>query len=149
DDPDASTACLDPCALQDDGICDTPPDPGPEVCQTDPQCGPMCTDGSAPDPSNIMGYYPNCRSLFTQEQALLMRRTLALRRGWWRCLFGEGCTCDPIAADCPEQMTCTPFGSADAPEWKCRLDGPAVPGATCSGAGECGYGSICVGTADG
>ena len=149
DDPDASTACLDPCALADDGICDTPPDPGPEVCQVDPVCGPTCSDGSVPDPSNIMGYYPDCRSLFTQEQALLMRRALSLRRGWWRCMFGEGCTCDPLAADCPEQMTCTPFGSTDAPEWKCRLDGPAVPGATCSGSGECGLGSICVGTADG
>jgi hypothetical protein len=102
-----------------------------------------------PDPGNIMGYYPDCRSLFTQEQALLMRRALALRRGWWPCMFGDGCSCDPILADCPEQMTCAPFGSTDAPDWKCRLDGARVPGATCMGAGECSLGSICVGTGDG
>jgi hypothetical protein len=149
DDPDAAVACAEPCAFEDDGICDTPPDPGPEVCAVDPECGPICGDGSVPDPGNIMGYYPDCRSLFTQEQALLMRRALALRRGWWACMFGDGCSCDPILADCPEQMTCAPFGAVDAPDWKCRLDGARVPGATCMGAGECGLGSICVGTGDG
>ena len=119
------------------------------MCQVDPMCAAICSDGAAPDPGNIMGYYPDCRNLFTIEQALLMRRALALRRGWWRCMFGDGCACDPLEADCPEQMTCTPYGAAEEPDWRCRLDGAHVPGAACSGAGECGLGSICVGTGDG
>lgn len=139
------------CPDDADGICDTVLDPGPERCATDEQCAVHCIGGDRPDPSNMMAYYPECRSMFSAEQTLLMRRSLALRRGWHACTDGDGCSCDPALRNCPEEMTCRPYvGGAEAgTNWRCDLDGAALPGGTCKDGGECGNGSICVHTPDG
>ncbi len=138
-------ACTNDCEAGPDGICDTPTDPGPEQCGVDAECAMHCATGDSPDPSNMMAYYPECRLSFTVQQALLMREALALRRGWHPCNSGD-CVCDPAASQCPDQMSCRPFGDAAATTWRCDLDGPAVPGGRCDNGGECGAGSICVRT---
>jgi hypothetical protein len=169
-DVEDAAACEDTCDGGPDGICDTVVDPGPEQCDVDDACAVHCATADRPDPTNMMAYYPACRVGFSAEQAARMRESLALRRGWHRCV-GQSCACDPrlpvLAAGaaeedarCPEQMTCRPFHSGTAgadgsdadPEgtsWRCDLDGAAVPGGRCSGGGECGGGSICVTLPDG
>jgi hypothetical protein len=146
-----ATACGRGCESAPDGICDTPLDPGPISCSTDPECHVACEDGAAPDPSNIMAYYPECRTGFSEEQALLMRQTVALRRDWHVCLFGDGCSCDPLAvpAQCPPQTTCRSFLDGGARAWRCDLDGASPPGATCRGSLDCSRGTLCLGHADG
>jgi Pregnancy-associated plasma protein-A len=142
--------CVEPCTLEGDGICDTPPDPGPGPCAVDPECLPSCADGSTPDPANLMGYYPECRTGFTLAQAQLMRRTLALRRGWQRCLVGDGCACEIGDRSCPEAMSCRRFqSSADGPYQRCVLDGPVVPGGECNISLECSVDAQCIGQPDG
>jgi Pregnancy-associated plasma protein-A len=148
----AEAQICDPRCVDDpDGICDTALDPGPSGCATDDECAVHCANGDRPDPRNMMAYYPPCRTMFSEEQALLMRRSLALRRGWHACTSGEGCGCDPALRNCPEEMTCRPYvgGSEGGTRWSCDLDGAALPGGRCSEGGECGGGSICVHTPDG
>ena len=146
---DESAACGPACHMATDGICDTPPDPGPTVCATDPECGIVCDDGASPDPGNIMAYYPTCRTGFSLEQALLMRRTVALRRAWHDCLFGDGCLCDPLAPECPPETTCRSFIEDAGRVWRCDLDGASVPGGTCRGSLDCSRGTLCLSRDDG
>lgn len=143
--------CADDCVAGPDGICDTPIDPGPDECGVDEACAMHCATGDRPDPGNMMAYYPGCRTAFTEQQALLMREVLAMRRGWHPCVE-QGCPCDPAASRCPTQMSCRPFADgapgADAADtaWRCDLDGAALPGGRCEHGSECGGGSICVHT---
>src|SRR5690606_30806626 len=116
-----ATTCGPACGIETDGICDTPEDPGPTFCSTDAECHIACEDGASPDPSNVMAYYPECRTGFSEEQTLLMRRTVALRRAWHSCLFGDGCPCDPLEANCPEQTTCRSFVEDGGQAWRCDL----------------------------
>lgn len=160
--PDEAARCEDTCDGGPDGVCDTPLDPGPAVCDVDDTCVVHCSSGDRPDPANTMAYYPACRVGFSAEQAARMRETLALRRGWHRCV-GQACACDPrlrsLAAGviesserCPEQMSCRPFETGDTPDgasWRCDLDGAAMPGGRCRDGGECSGGSICVTLPDG
>ncbi|HET6584750.1 MAG TPA: M43 family zinc metalloprotease [Nannocystaceae bacterium] len=140
-------ACDERCRSDPDGLCDTVIDPGPEACGVDAECTIHCETGDRPDPSNMMGYYPPCRTLFSEEQALLMRQSLALRRGWHACFGNDGCACDPAAQDCPESMTCRPYvGTGSATDWRCDLDGASLPGGRCKFGSDCGDGSICVQT---
>jgi hypothetical protein len=144
-DPQADAPCGRPCDLDADGICDTPPDPGPTVCRVDDGCAIACDDGGAPDPTNVMGYYPTCRNLFSPEQARLMRTSLFLRRAWHPCVWGEGCPCDPLMHACPEGMTCrNQPGEAGDTQWLCGLEGSSVPGGLCRGGLDCSRDSICV-----
>ncbi len=147
-DGDEARACQPPCAVDDDGLCDTPPDSGPPVCRVDLECTATCDDGASPDPTNVMGYYPQCRTGFTEQQALLMRQSLALRRGWHRCVMGEGCSCDLVDGGCPEGMSCRRYSREDGPYLRCGLDGPAVPGGVCSGGQDCSRGAQCIGQPD-
>ena len=144
---DAAT-CDGRCEGGADGICDTTIDPGPEQCGVDDACAIHCATGDRPDPGNMMAYYPDCRVMFSVEQARTMREALALRRGWHPCITGE-CVCDPAASQCPAEMTCRPFGDGDGASWRCDLDGPAVAGGRCVAGSECGDGSICVQTPNG
>lgn len=144
--------CMEACVLDGDGLCDTPPDPGPETCLVGPECALVCADGSQPDPGNVMGYYPECRRGFSAEQAKLMRRTFALRRQWHRCLVGDGCPCEIGATTdgeaCPEAMSCRRFAGDDGPYQRCALDGPVVPGGVCTGGLDCSLGAQCIGQPD-
>ncbi len=145
---DEGQPCSEPCALQGDGICDTPSDPGPVSCQVIDGCDLSCEDGEAADATNVMAYYPSCRTQFTAEQAATIREGLSWRRGWYACVF-EPCSCRPSEGDCPEGMTCSPFDADDGGQrWQCRLDGPSPPGAPCSTADACD-GGLCVRQADG
>ncbi len=139
--------CEPPCALEGDGVCDTVLDPGPVACVVGLECGLDCGSVDAPDATNVMGYYPECRFGFTAEQAALVRQGLALRRGWYPCVF-EACECRPAQGDCPEGMTCSPYGSDQGDRWQCRLDGPTPPGAPCSTPDACA-GGLCVHQEDG
>ena len=139
--------CEAPCAIEGDGICDTSVDPGPATCAVVEDCGLVCEDGSTPDASNVMAYYPECRSLFTAEQAAVIREGLAWRRGWYACVF-EPCPCRPSEGDCPEGMTCSPYDGEAGRQWQCRLDGPAPPGAPCATPDACDDG-LCVHRAGG
>lgn len=141
--------CAEACTIDGDGVCDTPEDPGPSTCAVDLQCQAACTDGGPPDPTNIMGYYPQCRRGFTEQQALLMRQTVARRRAWHRCIVGDGCPCEMVGSTCPEGMSCRRYvGDDGAPMQRCALDGPAVPGGVCTGSQECSLGSVCIGQPD-
>lgn len=145
---DEARACQEPCTIEDDGLCDTPRDPGPTACTTSVECMVTCDDGASPDPTNLMGYYPNCRSSFTQEQALLMRRSLALRRAWHPCSFGPGCSCELVEGGCPEAMSCRRYSGDQGPEFRCALDGHAVPGGVCRGSLDCSASAVCIGQPD-
>jgi len=138
--------CEDGCAGDPDGLCDTAIDPGPEMCGVDAECSIHCETGDRPDARNMMAYYPPCRTLFSEAQALLMRHSLALRRGWHACVSNEGCVCNPERQDCPESMTCRAYDVSGQAQWRCDLDGPALPGGRCDDGSECGRGSICVHT---
>ncbi len=140
-------ACDAPrCPDDTDGLCDTSQDPGPEQCSVDATCSVHCATGDRPDVRNMMAYYPDCRTQFSEEQALLMRQTLAQRRAWHACLGPERCACSPTDPQCPRGMTCAPFDVAGATEWRCELEGPAMPGGTCSAEIACALGSVCVDT---
>jgi hypothetical protein len=142
-------SCGRPCDLDADGLCDTPPDPGPEVCRVDEACAIACDDGPLPDPANVMAYYPTCRTLFSPEQARLMRTSLWLRTQWHKCLWGEGCSCDPRQHTCPEGMTCRNQPAGDgSTQWLCGLEGSSVPGGLCRGGLDCSRDSVCVITGD-
>lgn len=141
--------CVEPCTVDGDGICDTPIDPGPAGCTLDAECNARCSDGSEPDPGNLMGYYPECRAGFSEQQMLLMRRMIALRRGWHRCRLGDGCPCEIGAGDCPEGMGCRRFTGDEGPYRQCALEGPVVPGGVCTGSINCAANSQCIGRPDG
>lgn len=140
--------CLEACDVEGDGICDTPPDPGPIGCSIGEACGLVCTDDAEADATNVMAYYPSCRDGFTAEQAAVIREGLWWRRGWYPCAF-DPCPCRPAEGDCAEGMTCSPFGGEDGEStWRCRLDGPAPPGAPCDDPSACD-GGLCVRQASG
>ncbi|MCA9656089.1 MAG: hypothetical protein KC501_39660, partial [Myxococcales bacterium] len=145
---DDDRSCAPECTLEGDGVCDTPPDPGPGPCLVDLQCQVACRDGATPDPTNIMGYYPQCRVGFSEQQALLMRQTVAKRRAWHRCVGGDGCPCTMGGNECPPQMSCRRFVSDGGTVLRCALDGPAVPGGVCTGSLECSQGAVCIGQPD-
>jgi hypothetical protein len=145
---DTGEACADICAAEADGICDTPEDPGPTECRTDSECGAQCDHAQTPDPTNVMGYYPDCRDTFTQEQALLMRTTLFQRRSWHPCIWGDGCDCDPLAPRCPESMTCRNLrDERGTTRWICGMEGASVPSGPCTTNLDCSDNSICISTA--
>jgi len=145
-------ACVEPCQRLGDGMCDTPDDPGPPVCIADPTCSTSCSDGSDPDPGNVMGYYPWCRTGFSTEQLRQIRRGLAHRRAWHRCR-DAGCTCDPTRGDCPQGMGCYPFDAVPGsgidevagvgPKWRCALDGQTALGGPCERHRDCSAGTVC------
>ncbi len=139
--------CLPACELEGDGVCDTLPDPGPVSCAVADACVLNCDGADAPDATNVMGYYPQCRAGFTAEQASVVRQGLALRRGWSRCVF-EPCSCRPAEGECPQGMTCSPYGTTEGDTWQCRLDGPTPPGGPCRTPDACA-GGLCVHQADG
>lgn len=140
----ALTACLPTCRGEGDGVCDTPPDPGPERCTYDPDCQSFCGTGAEPDPKNLMSYYTGCRHRFTAEQARLMQHTLALRRGWHRCA-GRSCACQLGDPSCPTGMTCRPVRLSDGSDAaRCTLDGARPAGADCEAHAQCGAGAICL-----
>jgi hypothetical protein len=134
-----------PCMRSGDGICDTPVDPGPNQCQEQGPCDLYCPrSGDRPDALNVMSYYLGCRRSLTADQFAEVSRGLQLRRGWFRCLDPNDCSCDPHRADsCPAAMSCHPGTSVDA-AWSCELDGPALPGAACRGTSQCSQGAICL-----
>lgn len=137
-------SCEPGCRGQGDGICDTPFDPGPELCSYDASCRTDCRVDAVPDPSNLMGYYAACRGLFSDEQLALMQHTLALRRGWHRCL-GAQCSCRLGDASCPLGMSCRSIvGPTVEPAARCALDGPRAPGADCEDSTDCGRGGVCL-----
>lgn len=144
EDPETTSMCREPCALEGDGVCDTPLDPGPPHCATGPECAVVCDTGARPDPANLMGYYPHCRNQFTAEQAAWMRWGASLRRGWHRCRDPRECPCNPLEPACPEDMTCSPLEMDGGPGWGCVLEGPTLPGGRCDDPAECGGGSVCV-----
>ncbi|MET0342477.1 MAG: M43 family zinc metalloprotease [Polyangiales bacterium] len=138
------TRCRPLCTLEGDGVCDTPSDPGPDVCASDSGCRAACRANAAPDPSNLMSYYSRCRDRFSTEQLQRVQHTLALRRGWHRCAFGA-CACTLGDASCPTGMTCRPVILQTGEEaTRCGLDGPRPPGADCSRNDACGGGAICL-----
>lgn len=141
---DEAYACAEACAVDGDGVCDTPEDPGPSECVVDLECGVQCGDGAQPDAGNIMGYYPQCRGGFSEQQALLMRTTLALRRGWHGCLRGRGCGCEFGEGGCPEQMSCRRFVDREGGFRKCWFDGVVVAGGECERSSECAGEAICL-----
>lgn len=131
------------CEREGDGICDTPPDPGPPSCSNDPYCAVSCaTAEGPPDVFNVMSYYFGCRRALSAQQLAEANRNLSLRRGWARCLDPQDCPCLPGAADaCPAEMSCQP-GAAG---WYCNLDGPGVPGALCRDSSQCSQNAFCLG----
>jgi hypothetical protein len=145
---DGAQTCEEPCALEGDGLCDTPPDPGPGTCATGPECAIACGDGSLPDAENLMGYYPECRTRFTPAQAKLMRRMLALRLGWQRCAGEGGCACEVGDGSCPPQMGCRRFQNEGGAYQRCVLEGPVVPGGVCNSSIDCAGDSQCIGQDD-
>mgnify|MGYP001942772805 CR=1 FL=1 len=140
--------CGQACRLEGDGICDTPYDPGPDHCSLDQLCQASCEDVEAsPEAANVMSYYTPCRSVFSQEQALEMRRVAFLRRGWHPCVMNpQACTCQPGLPQCPTEMTCRPGALANGERtWQCGLDGARRPGQPCRGVADCGQGGVCMG----
>ncbi len=141
---DALVACDASCRREGDGICDTPLDPGPEQCAYDADCETLCRGGEEPAADNLMSYYSDCRSRFTDEQIRLVQHTIALRRGWHRCLDGS-CTCELGDKSCPVGMACSLVSlSAGESMARCALEGPLRPGAVCESADRCGHGSVCL-----
>jgi hypothetical protein len=137
-------SCRPSCRGQGDGLCDTPFDPGPELCSYDATCRADCRVAGAPDPANLMGYYAACRSHFSDEQLQLMQHTVALRRGWQRCL-GGACSCRLGGSECPAGMSCRGGQQAsEASTPRCALDGPRAPGADCDSSADCGQGAQCL-----
>ena len=138
------TSCYATCRGEGDGICDTPYDPGPEECKYDGACQALCQVSASPDTENLMGYYANCRVHFSDQQMALMQHTLALRRGWHRCI-GGACACDLSLSDCPTDMTCRPAllptGEAST---RCGFDGPRSATEDCQSAADCGGGTLCM-----
>lgn len=149
EDPETGEACSETCALEGDGICDTPRDPGPPSCTSAEGCLVTCERGEQPDVANLMSYYPTCRNTFTAEQARTMRHAAELRRGWQPCLGPQGCACEPLGDGCPEGMTCRRMLAEGAAAWQCGLDGATLPGGRCDDPAECGHGSTCVVAGDG
>jgi hypothetical protein len=135
--------CDQLCLGQGDGVCDTPFDPGPELCSYGPDCRTSCGVDAAPDPKNLMGYYASCRSAFTPEQMRLMQHTLALRRGWQRCL-AAACTCQLGGGECPTGMSCRLGSLRGESVTRCALDGPRAPGSDCRDSADCGQGGLCL-----
>jgi hypothetical protein len=97
---------LEECRTSNDGLCDTPRDPGMQLCALQSSCEVLCSDGALPDPGNVMSYYHLCRRRITLEQSRLMRHSLALRRGWHRCLTLGACSCVRGTDSCPAGMHC-------------------------------------------
>ncbi len=76
--PGGSAEC-DGCSDTGDGMCDTPHDPGRAVCSyMVPSCESVC-DGFAPDVTNLMSYYHECRRRFSADQIARMRAIVAVR----------------------------------------------------------------------
>jgi hypothetical protein len=124
------STCDATCTLEGDGICDTPPDPGPELCSYDMQCTAHCATDAAPSTRNLMSYYTGCRDQLTPLQAVVAQRSRALLEGWYRCADPSACPCVPTAPPgaagaCPEQMSCRPIG---AQAFGCTLDGALLQG---------------------
>ena len=131
--------CEAPCRLYGDGICDTPEDPGPSRCHYDERCSVQCARAATPDARNIMSYYTSCRHRLSPEQMLEVRYGLSLRKGFHRCRRPELCTCDPAYPDCPQEMSCRPFGQGHA----CMLDGPRHHGERCADQRSCAANLVC------
>ena len=144
-----STPDREPCLRSGDGICDTPPDPGPNTCLIVDDCQLNCGRQDRPpelkpDARNIMSYYLPCRRALSAEQLAEAERNLNLRRGWFRCLDPRDCSCEPgAAASCPAEMSCHPGENANQ-LWSCELDGPGLPGTACRNTAQCGSGAICI-----
>lgn len=142
-------SCAPLCREEGDGICDTPLDPGPEVCSYDLSCEVRCASAGSPDPLNLMSYYAHCRAHFTAEQRALMEHTLALRRGWQRCRQGA-CVCALGGDDCPQAMSCRPVSlGSEQRATRCTLDGPLPARASCRAASDCGPAALCLRNAEG
>jgi hypothetical protein len=111
------------CLKSNDGICDTPRDPGPRLCTATAGCTVTCEDSATPDPRNIMSYYSSCRRNVTLDQHRMMRQALALRRGWHRCVTLGNCACASGESPCPAGMGCrlSPLEGV----LKCRFDRPS------------------------
>jgi len=140
----ALATCRETCRGQGDGLCDTPFDPGPELCSYDVSCRAACRVPGEPDTRNLMGYYAACRTTFSDEQLQLMQHTLALRRGWQRC-FGAACSCRLGGEECPVGMSCRGGRSvAGVSSAHCALDGPRAPGADCGSSADCSLGALCL-----
>lgn len=136
--------CAPSCRGEGDGICDTPPDPGPERCRYELGCQTSCGIGGAePDATNLMSYYTDCRARFTDEQVHLVQHTLAMRRAWHRCV-GQRCTCQLGDATCPAGMSCRPARIGSDDTVRCTLDGPRPAGSDCDHQAECGAGALCM-----
>jgi Pregnancy-associated plasma protein-A len=135
------------CQLTGDAMCDTPLDPGPARCDRDAVCSISCSgDGAEPDPTNLMSYYIGCREQLTYDQLAEVRRNLALRRDWRRCLDPAACPCTPGDTHaCPHEMSCRPQNTLDG-AWHCELDGAALPGHVCEDTLHCSDGSFCLRT---
>ena len=86
--------CDASCSLEGDGICDTPHDPGPEICGYDQQCIARCPSDDAPSTRNLMSYYTSCRDQLTPLQTITLQRSRALLEGWNRCA-DPACPCTP------------------------------------------------------
>ncbi|MDB4974779.1 MAG: cell surface protein [Myxococcaceae bacterium] len=136
--------CYATCRGEGDGICDTPFDPGPEQCSYDPICRASCQVRATPDTLNLMSYYATCRVHFSDQQMGLMQHTVALRRGWNRCLGGR-CECQIGGSECPTEMSCRPviLSSGEAGN-RCGFDGPRGAGADCQSPADCGQGTVCM-----
>ena len=140
------STCDASCSLEGDGICDTPPDPGPELCSYDTQCIAHCAINAAPSTRNLMSYYTGCRDQLTPLQGVVAQRARALLEGFYRCADPTACPCVPNAAPgapgaCPEQMTCRPIANQ---AFGCTLDGAFLEGERCRTHAECGAGLVCL-----
>lgn len=137
-------ACGEVCRAEGDGLCDTPFDPGPELCSYDPACETLCRGGDQPDATNLMSYYTSCRSHFSKDQVRLMQHTLALRRAWHPCV-GARCACQLGGSECPSGMSCRPRVLAGGETaGRCTLDGPRPAAADCDDTSQCGQGALCL-----
>jgi hypothetical protein len=140
---DVPQACQPACTRDGDGICDTPLDPGPGLCQYDQVCHVACASGASPDASNLMSYYADCRETFSAQQMALMQHTASLRRGWARC-FGDNCACRLSGeVDCPPGMGCRPRPDV-ANAGRCTLEGPRELREECHGMNDCKGNALCV-----